>query len=196
MFDLQQFVEECRLALAEPKPAKRVEALVRRAIAQPDAVRQAFAQARRAERQGPITFACRDAELTVADVTTPPGLRSPAHNHRMWAVIGVYEGQEHNRFYRYADGELREKGERLLEPGDVAVLGPRAVHAIENPLPSVSAAIHVYGGDLVERQGRSLWNPHTQEREDYDIARLVAYVAEISEPQRVRAVVRHSDPDD
>jgi len=183
MFDLQRFVEECQSALDEPKPAQRIEALVREAISDPDAVRQAFAKADGAERQGPITFVRRDASLSVADVTTPPGLKSPAHNHKMWAVIGVYDGQEHNRFFRYEDGELHEKGELLLKQGDVAVLGPEAVHAIANPLPANSSAIHVYGGDLVERSDRSMWNPHTEEREDYDITRLISYVTEMSAAQ-------------
>jgi len=183
MFDLQQFVRECQSALDDPKPALRVEALIKEAISDPNAVREAFAEAKNLELQGPITFAWRDASLSVADVTTSPGLRSPAHNHEMWAVIGVYDGQEHNRFYRYEDGKLHEKGERLLKEGDVAVLGPEAVHAIANPLPANSSAIHVYGGDLVERSNRSMWNPHTNEREDYDITRLITYVTEMSVSQ-------------
>ena len=183
MFDIERFVGECQSALNDPKPAQRIEALVREAISDPDAARKAFAEAENVERLGPITFALRDANLSVADVTTPPGLRSPAHNHKMWAVIGVYDGQEHNRFFRYEDGELIEKGERLLKEGDVAVLGPEVVHAIANPLPEVSSAIHVYGGDLVERSERSMWNPHTNEREDYDISRLITYVTEMSASQ-------------
>lgn len=180
MFDLERFIEECQSALDEPKPAQRIEALVRDAISDPNAVREAFAKAERVERQGPITFAWRDETLSVADVTTTPGLRSPAHNHNMWAVIGVYDGQEHNKFYRYENGELTEKGERLLKEGDVAVLGTEVVHAIANPLPTSSSAIHVYGGDLVERSDRSMWNPRTNEREDYEITRLITYVNELS----------------
>ena len=182
MFDLENFIGECQSALDDPKPAQRIEALVREAISDPNAIREAFAKAKSIERQGPITFAWRDASLSVADITTPPGLKSPAHNHKMWAVIGVYDGQEHNRFYRYEDGELVEKGERLLKEGDVAVLGTEAVHAIANPLSTSSSAIHVYGGDLVERSERSMWNPHTNEREDYDMTRLISYVNEISAP--------------
>ncbi len=182
MFDLEKFVADCQVALDDPNPAKRVETLVGEAISDPNGVREAFAEAKSVERQGPITFAWRDTSLSVADVTTPPGLRSPAHNHKMWAVIGVYDGQEHNRFFKSQEGELIEKGERLLKEGDVAVLGPEAVHAIANPLPTVSGALHVYGGDLVERPDRSMWNPHTDEREDYDITRLITYVTEISTP--------------
>ena len=183
MFDLQKFVEACQSALDDPKPAQTVEALVKAAIADPDAVRQAFEKSGDVERRGPLTFAQRNTNITVADVTTPPGLKSPAHNHKMWAVIGVYDGQEHNRFFRNEDGKLQEKGDRLLKEGDVVVLGTEAVHAIANPLPTVSSAIHVYGGDLVDRADRSMWNPHTGEREDYDMTRLIAYILEISESQ-------------
>ena len=181
MFDLQHFVKECQLALDDPKPAKAVEALVKEAISDPEAVRGAFQKADNVEQQGPITFAWRDASLSVTDVTTPPGLKSPAHNHNMWAVIGVYDGQEHNKFFRDENEQLLEKGERLLQEGDVAVLGPEAIHAIANPLSTVSGALHVYGGDLVDQPNRSMWNPHTDEREDYDISRLITYVNEISD---------------
>ena len=180
MFNLQQFVVECRATLKDPNPAQKVEALIKEAISEPAAVRDAFANAEAVERQGPITFACRDAKLSVADVTTSPGLRSPVHNHKMWAVIGVYEGQEHNKFYQYEDGDLLEMGERLLKKGDVVVLHPEVIHAISNPLPASSSAIHVYGGDLVERPERSLWNPYTFDREDYEITRLIEYVKEMS----------------
>lgn len=180
MFDLQEFVDECRAALADSMPARTIEVLVKKAISAPDEVREAFANAETVERQGPITFAFRDAALSVADVTTPPGLRSPVHDHQMWAVIGVYDGQEHNRFYQWEGGELQEKGERLLEEGEVIVLDPDAVHAIANPLPTNCAAIHVYGGDLVEQPKRSLWNPHTYDREDYEITQLMAYLEELS----------------
>ena len=181
MFELQQFVHECRAALEDARPTQSIEALVKAAICAPTELRDAFAKAEGVERQGPITFACRDTTLSVADVTIPPGLRSPAHDHMMWAVIGVYDGQEHNRFYRVANGGLQEQGERLLKQGDVVVLGSAVIHAIANPLPASSSAIHVYGGDLVERQARSLWNPHTHEREDFEMTRLMTYVNELSE---------------
>ena len=181
MFDLHEFVKQCQLAIDKPKPAQQIEVLVKEAISDPEAVKEAFINAKDVERQGPISFAWRDGNLSVADVTTPPGLKSPAHNHKMWAVIGVYDGQEQNRFFSYEDGQLHEKGERLLTEGDVAVLGAEAVHAIANPLNQTSSAIHVYGGDLVERDDRSMWNPHTGEHEEYDMNQLITYINELSE---------------
>lgn len=180
MFDLSGFVNECGVAQAGPEPAQKIESLVKMAISEPDGIRDAFANMENVERHGPVSFARRDDELSVADVTTIPGLRSPPHNHKMWAVIGIYAGQEHNRFFQEKDGVLQESGERLLKEGDVIVLEPDVIHAIENPLSRISSAIHVYGGDLVERSSRSMWNPHSHDRENYEITQLMAYVKEMS----------------
>ena len=70
----------------------------------------------------------------------------------------------------------------MLKHGDIAVLHPEAIHAIFNPLPTSSSAIHVYGGDLVNRPDRSMWNPQTIDREDYEITQLIKYVNEMSSP--------------
>ena len=55
----------------------------------------------------------RDERLTVLHAVVPPGVVSPPHEHRMWAVIGVLEGTEENHFYeRRTDGRLSSAGER------------------------------------------------------------------------------------
>lgn len=38
------------------------------------------------------------AALTVQHLAWPPGTGSPPHDHRMWAVVAVYRGEEHNAF--------------------------------------------------------------------------------------------------
>ena len=42
--------------------------------------------------------------LTVLNVVWAPGMVLPPHDHRMWAAIGIYAGQEDNEFFR-RDGE-------------------------------------------------------------------------------------------
>jgi hypothetical protein len=85
----------------------------------------------------------------------------------MWAVIGIIDGVEPNDFFSDKDGVLVKKGTKVLNEGDVAALDGRA--------------IHVYGGDLVDQPGRSMWNPHILAREPYDIVKLGEYVREIAE---------------
>jgi predicted metal-dependent enzyme (double-stranded beta helix superfamily) len=181
MVDLDKFVADCKVALTTSNPPAQVENLVAAAIADPVGLEAAFKE----RVKGPTLqdrIIYRDEQLTVAQIATAPGLRSPVHNHCMWAVIGVYDGEEHNRFFSDAGPEPQQVGEQLLKAGDVCMLSADDIHAIANPLPTKSSAIHVYGGDLVTREGRSVWNPRSNEREDYEINRLQAYTKELSQP--------------
>jgi predicted metal-dependent enzyme (double-stranded beta helix superfamily) len=98
----------------------------------------------------------------------------------MWAVIGVYDGQENNTFYRRSGDSLVEAGGKELQLSDVLVLGEDAIHAIHNPLPRTSYAIHVYGGDLPNAQ-RSMWNPFTLKEEPLEYQALVRYAHQLME---------------
>lgn len=179
MVDLDEFVANCKDALSEDDPTGRIEALVREAIADPSGLHAAFGE-RVTGKSLRDRIVYRDDELTVVQIATVPGLQSPVHNHNMWAVIGVYEGEEYNAFFEESAEGLQQSGERLLKEGDIAVLQPETIHAINNPIEQKSNAIHVYGGDLVTREGRSMWNPRTEEREDYEIGRLSEYTKELS----------------
>jgi len=94
------------------------------------------------------------------------------HNHEMWAVIGVYSGREDNIFWRRlpdrSDGRIRAAGARELCVGDVAPLGKDIIHSVTNPIPRLTGAIHVYGGDFFETP-RSEWDPESLLEGRYDV---------------------------
>ena len=48
----------------------------------------------KAEKEG------KDDELTVLHVVWAPRMTIYPHDHRMWAAIGIYAGQEDNSFFR------------------------------------------------------------------------------------------------
>ena len=180
MFDIGQFIVDCQRAVEQPEPTKAVKKLVQEAISSPAEFKAAIAKRGKADSlKGAILF--RSENLTVLPVTTAPGMLTPAHDHQMWAVIGIIDGVEPNDFFSDKDGKLVKKGTKILNEGDVAALDGRAIHAISNPLDVECYAIHVYGGDLVDQPGRSMWNPHTLAREPYDIVKLGEYVREIAE---------------
>jgi predicted metal-dependent enzyme (double-stranded beta helix superfamily) len=107
----------------------------------------------------------------VLHVVWAPRMRIFPHDHRMWAAIGIYAGQEDNAFYRRtgdAPTTLVESGGKQLTTGDVAVLGAETVHAVANPRDHLTGAIHVYGGDFVH-EPRSQWGPGKLEERPYDI---------------------------
>ena len=80
----------------------------------------------------------------------------------MWAVVGVYAGQELNRIFERVSDGIRECDSRVVAEGDVFVLGPDALHSVENPGHERTAALHVYGGDILNIE-RSGWGPDGRE---------------------------------
>jgi predicted metal-dependent enzyme (double-stranded beta helix superfamily) len=155
-FDVDEFIDQCRAGLAEADSRRAIREVVRRAMTHPGAV----ADALRPEMGG-LNVLHRAPDLTVLHAVWAPGMRISPHNHRMWATIGIYAGQEDNTFYRRTVDDrhaLVESGGKELRVGDVVTLGDNTIHAVANPTGVLTGAIHVYGGDLVN-QPRSQWGP-------------------------------------
>jgi predicted metal-dependent enzyme (double-stranded beta helix superfamily) len=166
MFDIDQFVADCREARAEDEPRLAVRDLLARALDEPGQVGGALAPT-----EGGLTLLHHTPDLTVIHVVWAPRMRLYPHDHRMWAVIGIYAGQEDNAFYRRSrlhPRTLDESGGEQLAVGDVLVLGDDVIHAVTNPRTSLTGAIHVYGGDFVN-EPRSQWGPGPVEERPYDI---------------------------
>jgi predicted metal-dependent enzyme (double-stranded beta helix superfamily) len=108
-----------------------------------------------------LTVWHRSDELTVLHVVWPPEVDLFAHDHNMWAVIGVYGGREDNSFYqRLADGSIKpHTGKTLLERDSIS-LGSQVVHSVANPTREWTAALHVYGGDFFAVP-RTMWDKGT-----------------------------------
>jgi predicted metal-dependent enzyme (double-stranded beta helix superfamily) len=163
MFDLDDFLAGCTAAVAEPEPRRAVKELLTEALAHPSEVADALAPT-----EGGFTLLTNGPDLTVLHVVWAPGMEIFPHDHRMWAAIGIYAGQEDNRFYRRSGTTLVPSGGKELRTGDVALLGDDTVHGVSNPKDHLTGAIHVYGGDFV-RQPRSQWGPGDLEERPYDI---------------------------
>ncbi len=163
MFDLDQFLDDCKRAAKESEPRRAIRELLHAAMARPGDVANALQP-----DEGGLTTLYDAADLTVLHVVWPPGMRIYPHDHRMWAAIGIYTGEEDNAFYRRDGRGLIESGGKRLETGDVVVLGADTIHAVTNPRSELTGAIHVYGGDFA-REPRSQWGPGPIVERPFDI---------------------------
>ena len=101
----------------------------------------------------------QDDSCTVYIVRVPAGIIYPPHDHRMPAVIGVFEGTETNHMFRTdAQGCVNPDRTRTVTVGQTLVLPTEAVHAISTDGPTRSQALHVYIGNLGAIT-RSLFDP-------------------------------------
>ncbi len=164
MFAVDEFVAECREALEETQPTLAVREVVERAVSDPAAIDAALGPA----RTGDLRCLHRSAELTVLQIVWPPRVALFPHDHRMWAVNGIYGGAEDNVFFRRHRSTIEQVGAKRLDAGDVGVLGAEAIHSVTNPRDRYTAAIHVYGGDYFDAP-RSQWDPATLVEGAFDV---------------------------
>ena len=170
MFDLDRFIAECRAAVSLDPSHKSVREIVARAVCEPAAVIAGLGPPVRAEVQKLYS----SEELTILNVIWGPGMTIMPHNHLMWAVIGIYTGREDNIFWRRLPGEdggrIEAAGAKSLGERDVESLGRDIIHTVTNPLPRLTGAIHVYGGDFFAAS-RSEWDPETLLEQPFDMAK-------------------------
>jgi predicted metal-dependent enzyme (double-stranded beta helix superfamily) len=174
MFEPEEFVARCRLAVTEPDPAIAVKDLMAETVSRPENVSAALA-ALGTKRPGQNTW-LQSPTLTVQCIVWPNGVITPPHEHRMWAVIGICQGQEDNTLWRRTSDGVETTGGRELKPGDVIALGPRAIHAVANPCRYPTVGIHVYGGDILNTP-RSEWDYNGRTEHDFDQTAVDAAIA-------------------
>lgn len=155
-FDRDRFIHDCVQASHEVESQAAVGEVLKRAVADHAAVLAAL---------GPPTEAGLDVlhrspALTIFAAKWAPRMNLPPHDHRMWALIGIYTGREDNIFWSREDGHLRARSASALFEGDVAALPVAAVHSVTNPLLRFTGGLHIYGGDFFHIT-RSQWDPET-----------------------------------
>ena len=171
MFELERFIADCRAARAADATHKSVREVVARAVSQPHAVLAGLGEPTRAE----IQKLYHSPELTILNVVWAPRMTIYPHNHRMWAVIGIYTGREDNIYWRrLPGGKIEAAGAQALSERDAAPLGPEIIHSVTNPVPRLTGAIHIYGGDFFAAE-RSEWDPDTLSEQRYDSAKVMRY---------------------
>jgi len=172
MFDKDQFIADCRSALSGDRASRDVREVVARSVAEPSQVLKGLGEL----KPGGIESIHRSPELTIINVFWPPNMVIMPHNHSMWAVIGVYGGREDNMLWRRlpddADGRIEAAGAIALSTKDAQVFGPDVIHSVVNPIPRVTGAIHVYGGDFFAAQ-RSEWDPESLCEKPYDVEKAL-----------------------
>lgn len=171
MFDLEQLIADCRAALGGDSSHKAVREVVARAVSDPAGVMKALGEPKRAG----MTALYRSSELTIVDFHWGPSMTLMPHDHRMWGVIGVYTGREDNIFWRRIETDegttrVEAAGARAISAKHVEPLGRDIVHSVTNPLPRITGALQVYGGDFFAT-ARSEWDPETLLERPFDLER-------------------------
>ena len=178
MFNLERFVEDCRDAVVADPTHKAVHEIAKRAFENPADIVTALGGPPESSGLVPIYTS---PTLTIVNVIWKPGMTIMPHNHEMWAVIGIYGGREDNIFWRRIkddpQGHIEAAGARALGTGDTVPLGKDIIHSVTNPIPKLTGAIHIYGGDFFEAE-RSEWDAEDLTEHAYDMSKTKAMFAD------------------
>jgi predicted metal-dependent enzyme (double-stranded beta helix superfamily) len=161
---VEEIVLRFRQAVGEHTPPLAVRDALDELVRDPAAVAAAVGPV----TEGGIRVLHRADDLTVLHIAWTPGMVLNPHDHAMFAVVGMYGGQEDNSFFRRAPRGLVPSGGRSLRTGDVLVMGDDAIHAVANPRREYAVALHVYGGDFFSGD-RSEWDEVTFTERPRDI---------------------------
>jgi predicted metal-dependent enzyme (double-stranded beta helix superfamily) len=176
MFDREQFIADCRAALDGDHASRNVREVVARAVSEPNEVLRGLGE----PQKGGFDVLHRSPELTILNVLWPVGQIVMPHNHALWAVIGVYTGREDNILWRRlpdeANGMVEAAGAKTLGATDAIAFGADVIHSVVNPVPRVTGAIHVYGGDFFA-VSRSEWDPDSLHEKPYDMEKVLRMFA-------------------
>ncbi len=153
-FDPDEFVAACLAARAEPDPVGALADVIAAAISDGSSIDQALGTS--VTPLQPDTLLASPA-LTVQRIVFRGGARSGVHDHRMWAVVGVYAGSEINQLFERGPNGLVARGASQVERGGVSILDTDVIHEVQNPRREWTAGLHVYGGDIAA-VARSAWS--------------------------------------
>jgi predicted metal-dependent enzyme (double-stranded beta helix superfamily) len=171
-FELDRFIADCQAALTEDRPLSAVREVVARAVSEPTALLQRLGEPKRAE----VQKLYHSNELTILNLIWAPHMRFMPHNHRMWAIIGIYGGCEDNVFWRRVKddcgGRIEAAGTKTLVEKDAEPLGRDIIHSVTNPTSRFTTAIHVYGGDFFGTE-RSEWDTETLLERPYSVEKTL-----------------------
>lgn len=159
---IQELIERCRDAATTQQPATGVTEALDAFLHQPR-LEQQLGRADRSTYEALY----RGPDILVLHGVVPPTPRPvDPHDHRLWAVIGVYHGQENNQLFARTAGATLEPTERFsVRAGEIRQLDASTIHSVQAAGGRYLGAVHVYGGDLFATP-RSTWHDGVEQPND------------------------------
>ncbi len=163
-FELERFTEEVKRARADADSQRAVHEVLARAVSNPQAVLAGVGE----PSEVGIHTIYRAPDLTILNVIWAPLMVLLPHNHNMWATIGIYTGREDNIIWNRMGAVVEASSAASLSERQVFDLPDTVIHSVTNPIPRLTGAIHIYGGDFFG-VARSEWDSETLHERPLDL---------------------------
>jgi len=154
---------------SESEVLRRGRPLMAKLLASPESIPEQAFKPRKDRFAMNLLYAPMDKTFSVNGAIWLPGQTTPIHDHLTWAMVGLYEGEEHESIFRRTDDRSNPKmatldlaSDRINTRGHITTLGGTGIHRIDNVSARPSKSIHVYGLDIGNAERHS-YDPVTGE---------------------------------
>ncbi|HJS21281.1 MAG TPA: hypothetical protein VJ764_01375 [Steroidobacteraceae bacterium] len=176
-FDRDRFIEDVKRAAGESDSQRAVREVLERTVSDPGSILKGLGEPSAVG----IQTIYRAPDLTILNVIWAPMMVLLPHNHNMWATIGIYSGREDNIVWERKDEDVIEASRAAsLSEKEVFNLSVDAIHSVTNPIPRMTGAIHIYGGDFFAVP-RSEWDSESLHERPMDLQALQKRFQEANE---------------
>ena len=165
MFNKEIFINQCKELALYDDCYKRIKTLLEDALKDPGSIMAELGKP--ASAGFDVLYTANN--LSIINFVWAPGMELHAHNHNLWAVIGIYIGAEENTFYVRHDDTIIKQNRKNITAGNVVMLGHEVIHSVKNETEEFTGGIHIYGGDFIGIE-RSQWDESSFEESAYDMA--------------------------
>jgi predicted metal-dependent enzyme (double-stranded beta helix superfamily) len=164
MFNIDTFIEQCKELALNDDGHKQIKNLLVDVLKDPDSIMTELGNP--TEAGFDVLYAADN--LSILNFIWAPGMELHAHNHNLWAVIGIYTGNEENTFYVKRDDTIVKQNSKNVTAGNVVMLGREVIHSVKNVTKKFTGGIHIYGGDFINIK-RSQWDNSSAKESAYDM---------------------------
>jgi 3-mercaptopropionate dioxygenase len=136
---------------------RAIEPMLRRLLQNRSALEERFKEPLADSYAQYLVYKPEDDSFSIVSFVWLPGQSTPIHDHRVWGLIGIYEGEEEEeRFKRLDNGsrpnyaELQSVGRHVARQGDISYVCPpdKDIHQVRNVSSAPSVSIHIYGCNI------------------------------------------------
>jgi predicted metal-dependent enzyme (double-stranded beta helix superfamily) len=164
MFNKENFIAQCRELASQADSHKHIKNLLDDALKDPVSIMTELGKP--ASAGFDVLYSSNN--LSIINFVWAPGMELHAHNHNLWAVIGIYIGAEENTFYVRRNNTIVKQNSKNITAGNAVMLGREVIHSVKNATEQFTGGIHIYGGDFINIE-RSQWDQSSFKESAYDM---------------------------
>jgi len=159
-----ELISTCHTAIKSSNPFASIEAIMQNLFTIPSDVLENIIWTKDNQAISSIYIS---SEISIRKIVIPPYYHGHIHDHNIWTIGGVIQGEEENVYYQESMHGLSECHIEKNKAHTCFSMQQDVIHAVRNNSAHTTISLHIYGGNLMQEQ-KYIWHPLTLEKLPYN----------------------------